>query len=79
MLARGAILKATPGGVPFVGAEAGMDEAVIPLPRGVRDLAGVGGRGGDVHMHVQGSILAERDVVRIVRDELGRGGFGGVR
>jgi hypothetical protein len=30
-------------------------------------------------MHVQGSILAERDVVRIVRDELGRGGFGGVR
>lgn len=31
-LATGGILKARPGGVPFVGAEAGYDEAVIPLP-----------------------------------------------
>lgn len=31
-LANGGILRARPGGVPFVGAEAGYDEAVIPLP-----------------------------------------------
>lgn len=75
-LAAGGIVPATPGGRLAVIGEAGHDEAVIPLPRGMRAM---GAGAGAVHLHVAGSILAERDVVRIIRDELGRRGFGGVR
>ncbi|GAF74044.1 unnamed protein product, partial [marine sediment metagenome] len=49
------------------------DEAVIPLGRGV----GVGSVSHvtEVHMHVQGSILSERDLVRVVRDAMQQGKF----
>ena len=75
MLARGGILKATPGGVPFLGAEAGHDEAVIPLPHGLDDLGG----GPQIIVNVAGSIRSDRDIVRLLRDELDRGGLSRAR
>lgn len=37
------------------------------------------GQGGDVtvHLHVGNVLASERDLVKIIRDEIGRGGFGG--
>lgn len=34
--------------------------------------------GGDINVYVQGSILSEREIVKIIRDEFKRGGFRGV-
>lgn len=76
-LAKGGIVRHRPGGILANIGEGSVDEAVIPLPRGMRAM-GAGG-GPPVTLNVTGSILAERDIVRIVRDELGRRGFGGVR
>lgn len=66
--------------------EGRQDEAVLPLPDGPRVLAGLaaladgtGMAGPAVVVHAQGSILAERDLVRIIRDELRRRGLGGAR
>jgi hypothetical protein len=76
-LAEGGIIKATPGGTVFRGGEGGDDEAVVPLPRGVRALAGAGGP--SVTVNVAGSIRSDRDLVKIIRNELDRGGLGGMR
>lgn len=48
-------------------------EAVVPLNR-------VGSGSGEVNItiNVQGSVLSERDLLRVVRDELQRGGFQGM-
>ena len=46
-------------------------EAVIPLGRG----GGYQGGQAPIHIHVQGSILSERDIVRIVRDAHRQGRF----
>jgi hypothetical protein len=75
-LAEGGIIKATPGGTVFRGGEGGDDEAVVPLPRGIKALAG--GGGPTVNVHVAGSIRSDRDLVRVIRDELDRGGLGGM-
>lgn len=43
---------------------------------------GMGGGGGVTHIHnwnIQGSIRSDRDLIALVRNELGHGGFGGVR
>jgi len=50
------------------------DEAVIPLGRGV----GMGGGTTEIHMHVQGSILSERDIERVIADALRHGKFRGL-
>lgn len=42
-------------------------------------LSRTGGANITVNLNVAGSLLAERDVVRVIRDEFRRGGFGGVR
>jgi hypothetical protein len=66
-LAEGGILTARPGGVPFIGAEAGKDEAVIPLDRldemlsKSRGMQGEGG--GDLHLIVR---IAEREIIDTV-------------
>ncbi|MCI0636526.1 MAG: hypothetical protein L0206_21795, partial [Actinobacteria bacterium] len=52
------------------------DEAIVPLPRGMR---GLGSGGAQVVVNVSGSVLSERDLVAVVRRELDRGGLGGVR
>jgi hypothetical protein len=52
--------------------EGRFDEAVVPLPRGLRDLGG-GGAGTTVIMNNAGSIMAERDIVRLVQDAIDRG------
>ena len=75
-LARGGIVRRRHGGILANLGEGRHDEAVIPLPRGMRAM-GAGGPG--VVVHAAGSILAERDVVRIIRDEMDRGGLGGRR
>lgn len=68
-LARGGIV--TRPTLALIG-EAG-PEAVVPLNR-------VGSGGGEVNItiNVQGSVLSERDLLRVVRDELQRGGFQGM-
>jgi hypothetical protein len=55
-LAKGGILKSRPGGTIFKGAEAGLDEAVIPLPRTWKNPGGMGinfggGQGGIAQGH----------------------------
>jgi phage-related protein len=77
-LGEGGVIRSRPGGVPLIAAEAGMDEAVVPLPRGLRHM-GEGGGGQVVnHWHVAGSIRSDRDLIRLFRDELDRGGLEGV-
>lgn len=66
----------------FMG-EGRFDEAVMPLPGGMRTMRGLarlaadGGRGPTVAVTVQGSVVSQRDLVEIIRDEFDRGGFGG--
>lgn len=76
-LAEGGIVSASPGGMLARIGEGGRDEAVIPLPRGLRDLGG--SAGPTVVVNVQGSILTERDLVKVVRDELADQSFLGAR
>ncbi len=75
-MAKGGIVRARAGGTFALLGEAGHDEAVIPLSSG-----GARGLGGVVNLYVQGSILSERDIIRIIRNELLNGGmsdiFGG--
>ena len=58
--ADGGIVRARPGGLVARIGEAGQDEAVIPLPRGLR--AGVGGTTIVVHQHIAGSVVTERQL-----------------
>jgi hypothetical protein len=37
-----------------------------------------GGGGMTVNVHVSGSILSERELIRVIRDQFGRGGIAGV-
>jgi hypothetical protein len=53
--------------------EGRFDEAVVPLPRGMRSLDGLGGP--TVVINVAGSIRSDRDLVALIRDELDRGGL----
>lgn len=53
------------------------DEAVIPLPHGMRSLAGAAGT--PIVVNVNGSVLSERDLVAVIRRELDRGGLGRFR
>jgi hypothetical protein len=76
-LAEGGIIKARPGGTLFRGGEAGQDEAVVPLPRGISRM-GDGGARVENHWHIAGSIRSDRDLIRLFRDELDRGGLDGV-
>lgn len=59
-LADGGIIRARRGGTIFRGGEAGDDEAVVPLPRGLR--AGLGGTTIVVHQHIAGSVVTERQL-----------------
>lgn len=68
-LARGGIV--TGPMLAMIGDNRSGREAVIPLDEGM-------GLGPNVTIIVQGNILAERDIVRIVRDEILAGGFRGV-
>lgn len=52
------------------------DVADIPMPRGLRDLSG-GGGGTTVIINNSGSVLAERDLVRLVEDAIERGDIRG--
>jgi phage-related minor tail protein len=73
MLASGGVVKARPGGTLVVAGEGGRDEAIVPLGG-----SGVGGVGGvTVNLYVSGSILSERQLVKIIRDEFVNGGFRG--
>lgn len=47
-------------------------------PDTMRMLSGAGGGGVAVHLYVQGSILSERDIKRIIRDAFINGDFRGV-
>lgn len=68
--ARGGIVRASPGGSIINVGEGGRDEAIVPLPRGMRSM--VGG-GGGATINVAGSILSERDLVRIVENAMASG------
>lgn len=76
-LAEGGILKARPGGVLFRGAEAGQDEAVIPLSK----LPQYGGQAGNTfhfQITVESGAVAdeatiERTVRRTINDAFGQG------
>ena len=65
-LASGGVVKARPGGTLALIAEAGQDEAVVPLPVGRE--AGFGNVYITVNVH--GSVLRERDLAMSVRDAL---------
>ena len=58
--ADGGIVRARPGGLVARIGEAGQDEAVIPLPRGLR--AGIGGTTIVVHQHIAGSVVTEQQL-----------------
>jgi len=66
-LAQGGIVRATPGGTLAVLGEGGQDEAVIPLPRGLRDLTAsrrASTPGGEVRVIVVGG---DREAVDYLR------------
>jgi hypothetical protein len=51
-------------------------EAVVPLGAG---RAGVGGTViNNIHLNVQGSLRSDRDLVKVIRDEIHRGGLSGL-
>lgn len=63
-MAHGGILKARPGGHVVRAAEAGVDEAFVPLtPQGMA-AAGLGG--GNTYITVHGTVLAERELLDLV-------------
>lgn len=64
-LAKGGIVPATPGGRIVKVAEAGQDEAVIPLNRGMN----LGG-GPNINVYVQGSVIAENDLADKIQQVL---------
>lgn len=65
--AKGGLFKARPGGYDVNLAEAGRDEAVVPLnPDG--SIPSSGGGGVSVYVTVQGSVMTERDLVRTITD-----------
>ena len=52
-------------------------EMLTLLQAGERvSAAGASGGGPVIHVHVAGSIISERDLVKVVRDAVDRGGFG---
>ncbi|MFC0527821.1 phage tail tape measure protein [Phytohabitans kaempferiae] len=65
MLADGGIVGARPGGTLALLGEGGQDEAVVPLPRGVKRM---GAGGGDTHVTVQGGggSSAEQKIVDLI-------------
>lgn len=67
-LANGGIAKATPGGIIARIAEAGTDEAVIPLD-GRHGIMGAP-QTYNVQVTVQGSVIAEQDLAQVVRTQL---------
>jgi hypothetical protein len=77
-LATGGIVRATPGGTLARIGEGRHDEAVVPLPDGMRSLRG-GGGGPGIVVNVAGSILSERELEEVIFDAMRRGGFGGAR
>lgn len=58
----------------IVGDNPSRREAIIPLD----GAGGIGGLGTVINIYNAGSILSERDIVRIIRDEALNGGFRGV-
>jgi len=73
-LAKGGLVKHSPGGVLANISEGGKDEAVIPLDR-LERMLGVGNGSGApaVVVNVSGSIVSERDIIDIVREATRRG------
>jgi hypothetical protein len=72
-LADGGVLRARPGGVPFVGAEAGQDEAVAPLSTltgMIRDAVRDGGGRGLTVEHLEVKAFSDRFSLRQVQEEL---------
>lgn len=64
----------------FVGPTGPGSEGLAMLQHGERVTSAAGSRAGGgptVHIHVAGSIRSDRELVELVHDELGRGGFGG--
>lgn len=76
-LAEGGIVPATPGGMFAQLGEGRHDEAVIPLPRGLRAMGQSMGTPLIGQLVVQGSIHSERDLIDLIRDAVERGDFGG--
>lgn len=60
MLAKGGIVRATPGGVPAIIGEGKYDEAVIPLRPGMN-------LGGDIHVHINGGLDSAETIARRVQ------------
>lgn len=73
MLASGGVVKARPGGTLVVAGEGGRDEAIVPLGGGSSGSFD----GVTVNIYAAGSILSERDLIKIIRDEFVNGGFRG--
>lgn len=72
-LAKGGLVKHTPGGTIANIGEGGKDEAVVPLDR-LERMMGVGQGGGTpVVVNVAGSVVSENDLIAIVRDAMRRG------
>ena len=65
MLADGGIVKASRGGTLALIGEGGRDEAVVPLPRGAKDLAGGGGR-AVIEFHSDGTAAGDA-VIELAR------------
>lgn len=63
MLAKGGIVRATPGGTRAIIGEGRYDEAVIPLKPGM-------GLGGDIHVHINGGMDSAETIARRVTDAL---------
>lgn len=81
--ADGGIVKPTPGGTRAIIGEAGDAEAVIPLSRSALAAYGLGGGGGDVHIHLSGMYAGDKDslartIVQTIRDARRSGGIGDV-
>jgi len=76
-LAEGGLVRHTPGGIFANIGEGRHDEAVVPLPRGLRSLDGSGGM-PPIIVNVSGSVMSERELVGVIRNEFLRGGFRGV-
>lgn len=60
LLGDGGVVRARRGGTLTRIGEAGDDEAVVPLPRGLR--AGIGGTTIVVHQHIAGSVVTEQQL-----------------
>jgi phage-related minor tail protein len=71
--ASGAYLKATPGGVPVIAAEAGQDEIVSPVPMLERLLAKYRAGGGPmIYVDARGALIGQADMDRMVAESLKR-------